>query len=280
MYGYIYKTTNLINGKIYIGQHRSKYFDTNYFGSGKYLRNALNKYGTSSFSIEIIEQCPDKISLDEKEKYWISYYRNLNCSMYNIANGGEGGDVISGLSEEDKKIRKDKLRKNGYFSNLTPEQSAIMRAKAWETRRKNGNDVFSEEYRQKLSDAHKGHIQSEETRKKISEAFTGEKHPLYGTHRSEETKRKISLKTRGKKVSEETRAKLRIANEGVNNGFYGKTHSDETKKLLGEKTKDRYNSHKIIWINDNVQNKRIDETEFEKYKKLGYKKGRIKWVKH
>ena len=67
---------------------------------------------------------------------------------------------------------------------------------------------------------------------------------------------------------------------GVNNGFYGKNHSDETKKLLSEKTKDWYNSHKIIWVNDDVQNKRIDETEFEKYKKLGYKKGRIKWANH
>ena len=43
MYGYIYLTTNLINGKKYIGQHRSKEFDKSYFGSGVVLLKALEK---------------------------------------------------------------------------------------------------------------------------------------------------------------------------------------------------------------------------------------------
>ena len=43
MYGYIYKTTNLVNGKIYIGQHKSNTFDTNYYGSGTILNKAIQK---------------------------------------------------------------------------------------------------------------------------------------------------------------------------------------------------------------------------------------------
>lgn len=43
MYGYIYKTTNLINNKIYIGQHKHEKFDIKYFGSGYALVNAIKK---------------------------------------------------------------------------------------------------------------------------------------------------------------------------------------------------------------------------------------------
>lgn len=43
MYGYIYKTTNLINGKIYIGQHKSEEYDSSYYGSGKKILRALKK---------------------------------------------------------------------------------------------------------------------------------------------------------------------------------------------------------------------------------------------
>ena len=43
MFGYIYKTTNLINGKIYIGQHKSEVFDNSYYGSGKLIGRAITK---------------------------------------------------------------------------------------------------------------------------------------------------------------------------------------------------------------------------------------------
>lgn len=45
MYGYIYETTNLINGKKYIGKRVKPKFDGNYKGSGKVLKHAIEKYG-------------------------------------------------------------------------------------------------------------------------------------------------------------------------------------------------------------------------------------------
>ena len=73
MYGFIYITTNHVNGKKYIGQ--KKYDDKgkwkDYLGSGKHLKNAINKYGRENFSKEIIEECETKELLNEREKYWI-----------------------------------------------------------------------------------------------------------------------------------------------------------------------------------------------------------------
>ena len=53
MIGYIYKTTNKINQKIYIGKHQSSEYDDKYFGSGKILRRAIEKYGLNNFTNEI-----------------------------------------------------------------------------------------------------------------------------------------------------------------------------------------------------------------------------------
>ena len=70
MYGYIYKTTNLINGKIYVGQKMSTVFlKEEYLGSGRYLNNAINKYGRENFKVELIEWCENSEILNEREKY-------------------------------------------------------------------------------------------------------------------------------------------------------------------------------------------------------------------
>ena len=54
MYGYIYLTTNLINGRVYVGKHKSSKYDSSYYGSGKAIKNALKKYGVENFSNEIL----------------------------------------------------------------------------------------------------------------------------------------------------------------------------------------------------------------------------------
>jgi hypothetical protein len=69
----IYKTTNLINGKIYVGQDTKN--NPNYLGSGKKLKFALKKYGIENFKKEILEECSTLDELNELEKYWISKWR-------------------------------------------------------------------------------------------------------------------------------------------------------------------------------------------------------------
>ena len=88
----IYKTTNKINGKIYIG------FDTknnpNYYGSGKVVVAAIEKYGKVNFKKEILEICKTKELLSIREIYWISTYNSTDRNIgYNISNGGNGGDL-------------------------------------------------------------------------------------------------------------------------------------------------------------------------------------------
>lgn len=90
----IYKTTNLLNGKFYIGMDSKN--DPNYFGSGAILKKSIKKNGIENFKKEIVEVCNDLEHLKERERFWI---KELNCrertDCYNIGEGGDGGDNIT-----------------------------------------------------------------------------------------------------------------------------------------------------------------------------------------
>lgn len=110
MYGYIYLTTCTVNGKIYIGQHKSHEFDYQYYGSGKALKNAIKKYGISNFTCQLIESCDSKEHLNEREVYWIDYYQSRDTIRgYNITAGGGG---VGGYScpQELKEYFREKTR--------------------------------------------------------------------------------------------------------------------------------------------------------------------------
>ena len=110
MIGYIYKTTNLVNNKCYIGKHQSFEYDLKYFGSGKILGRAINKYGIDNFTNEIIDTADTDEELNEKEKYYIAQYKNLyGKDCYNLANGGDGGDVFKYQTPEEKQAFVDKM---------------------------------------------------------------------------------------------------------------------------------------------------------------------------
>lgn len=91
MYGYIYKTTNLVNGTIYIGQ-RKGLFDKTYFGSGTLIKRAVCKYNLHNFSVKVLCFKKTRILLNQAEKHFISVYRNKGM-VYNIADGGDGGNL-------------------------------------------------------------------------------------------------------------------------------------------------------------------------------------------
>jgi len=88
-HGYVYITTNNINGKKYIGQKIFNKDLNNYLGSGTYLKNALKKYGRENFSKEIIAIAYSKEELDKLE---IEFIKNHNAvdseDYYNISHGG------------------------------------------------------------------------------------------------------------------------------------------------------------------------------------------------
>ncbi len=194
----IYKTTNIVNGKIYIGQ--DKHDNPKYIGSGDLIKRAIKKYGKENFKKETLYFCNCQIELDEKERLYIKEFNSINKEIgYNIALGGRNGTTLG--------------RK---LSNKTKKQMSEVRI----------GMKFTEEHKANLSKAHIGKVISAETKKKMSEA------QKLITHKpmSEETKEKIRNIKIGKKVSNETKEKMSKAHSGVKNGFYKKTHSDETLK--------------------------------------------------
>lgn len=98
MYGYIYMVINKINGKRYIGKHKSQKFDPRYLGSGVVLKEAKLKYGIENFYSILIETCNSLEELDQQEQFWIETYKAVqNSNFYNIQKGGAGGfDHING----------------------------------------------------------------------------------------------------------------------------------------------------------------------------------------
>lgn len=271
MYGYIYKTTNLLNDKIYIGKKKGE-FTEKYKGSGKYLKNAINKYGIENFIVEIIEYCETLEEQNEKEKYWITYYRNQNVEMYNISDGGDGGNTFAELADIDRQKRIQKLKENSYFANLTSEQQKQIHQKGWITRRQNGKDKYTIEQKQRMSNSHKGIHMKAETKQKLSKVNKGK-------HLTDEHKQKIGKSNKGRIRSIQTRLNMSIGRKGKclgkDNHFYGKHHSDETKKIIGSYNKKRFENR--IWINNNNENKRVLKNELETYLENGYKIGRISW---
>lgn len=109
---YIYKTTNLINGKIYVGQRYSTVLpelDISYLGSGLALNRSIKKYGKENFQKEIIELCAVE-NLDEREIYWIAFYNANDRSVgYNLTKGGEGVRGYQ-FSDEQRKNLSDKMK--------------------------------------------------------------------------------------------------------------------------------------------------------------------------
>lgn len=149
----IYKTTNLINGKFYIGKDEKN--NPNYFGSGLNLKKAILKYGIENFQKEILETCLTRDELNEREKYWINELSGTTIG-YNIAEGGSGGDTYSNnpkLSEIVKKLSGE----NNHFFNKN--HSIISREKMSKSQKgkvpwnKGKTKVYSEETKEKMRKA-------------------------------------------------------------------------------------------------------------------------------
>lgn len=109
---YIYKLTNKINNKIYIGKandvkirwnsHIKSSFKESNHSYNYPIHCAIRKYGADNFNVEIIDTAETTKEINEKEKYWINKYNSRNNDIgYNLAAGGDGGDTITTKTPEE-----------------------------------------------------------------------------------------------------------------------------------------------------------------------------------
>lgn len=114
--GFIYKTTNRINGKSYIGLCANKRDSDSYLGSGKLILQAIEKYGRDNFDREILEYCETDQSLRDAEIRWIEKFDAVNSDMfYNLHEGGRGGYIHKPKGTMTKPIKK-------YWDNLSEDE--------------------------------------------------------------------------------------------------------------------------------------------------------------
>ena len=213
--GYVYKITNTINNKAYVGisihEPEKDRIQKHLSGQGnRIIARAIKKYGKDAFTYEVLEENVFDEFLPDLEVAYIANYNTVAPHGYNLTYGG------------DHKVPSEDTRRKMSEAHKNP--SAETRRKMSEAHK---GKKLSEEHRRKISEAGKGRKHSAETRRKMSKARKGEKNPNFGKSPSAETQRRLSEIRKGKKHSAETRRKISEAHKG-------KTFSAETRRKISE----------------------------------------------
>ena len=175
---YLYRITNTLNGKVYIGQTNKpdyRWYQHRSYAVGnkhkQYIHSAMAKHGIQNFVFDVIATCLTQEDTDETESVLIIQYNSRNKEHgYNLMVGGSHG----GHSEETKQKQREatiqqiaekghpslgKIRSDEARANMSVAQQALDRT-----------NMYTEEVRQKMSESHIGHQDSEETKAKKSES--------------------------------------------------------------------------------------------------------------
>lgn len=166
---FIYKTTCLVNNKIYIGCHATNNLDDGYLGSGKLLFSAIKKYGKENFTREILETFSNPEDMFDRERILVNEDLISSGTAYNLVIGGSGGFKVQDVDDWKSKLKASRGDRGPF---------------------KGGS--HSSESKQKISESLKGRPA---WNKGLPGTWVGKTH-------SEESKRKISISKKGQSAGE------------------------------------------------------------------------------
>lgn len=204
-YGYIYKTTCLPTGKIYIGRHKSTKYDRWYLGSGSKIVAEIERYGEDNFTNELLCWCTSEEELNRKEREAILANDSRNPDIgYNISRGGTKGDWLNDLPCE----------KANEFRHKMSELSRLGICG-------NKGRHLSEKHKQRIGEGNKGKVRTAEWRHKQSAAQKGQTAWNKGLTIEDDRVKKYARKPGEFTHSLESRSKMSLAKLGrvcVTNG--------------------------------------------------------------
>lgn len=257
IYYTIYKTTNLLNNKFYIGKHVTTDPNDHYLGSGNIILRAIKKYDKHNFSKEIILFCKNEKEMNEKEKDIVneSVVNNLDC--YNLKIGGHGGWTIWNKTDAAKAAREKGLAKarkavpeinRNRWKNMTE----IQKIKALNILRSynHAGKKRSIETREKMSKSKKINNSSFNTHFYIDGSYTGSSKSAYEEFRFKRFKCGTepdgwilsSIWKENNKNKNNNAYGKHWYNDGINNYLY---YESEQKILLSNLKRGRIQKQKI-----------------------------------
>jgi len=181
MYYTVYQITNKINGKIYVGCHQTIELDDGYYGSGKIILRAVEKYGIESFEKEILHVFETSEEMFQKEAEIVNEDFIARDDTYNLKVGGTGGwDFVNNLPKNEKQLKAS--RAQGFITRPSEKgRKTLSKASAlrWQ------NDDFRSKMENVAKTSFRGKRHSEEAKKKIGDANSrhqsGKGNSQYGT---------------------------------------------------------------------------------------------------
>ena len=186
MHYLIYKITNRLNNKFYVGKHKTENKDDGYFGSGILIERAIAKHGKENFVKEILFELPTEDAMNQKEADIVDEDFVARDDTYNIKLGGDGGfdyinstrkNIYPNHNRTDAFRRAASLATKQHFSELSEEERAAMRLK---------NSIGVKRWQIINGNPFQGKHHTDESRNKMRKAkiglFDGKKNPAYGKH--------------------------------------------------------------------------------------------------
>ena len=236
----IYKVTNKINGKVYIGQSVDigrRWREHMTVKDDIYFHKAIQKYGVENFKWEVIEKCKKK-DLDEREIYWIEYYdsfnKGYNCTKGGDGNSGEGNPNWKGGVSSDEDYYRQYSKQYYQVNKEKKKEYDKQYGEANKEKKKEYNKQYYEENKEQAKQQMKEYYEKnkEQIKQQVKEYYETNKEKKKEYYEANKEK----VKQQMKEYYEENKEKRKEKVKEYNKQYY-EAHKEELKEKRKQRNK-------------------------------------------